>query len=456
MEKELLLKYGGGAGQTILHPAVLVILLAMAVVLFIIPRRYVVSALIATALIIPLSQQVMAANLNFYILRILLFVAWLRVLIRQEMRPFGWNAIDTTIVSLAVASTITFTLVWGTWGAFVNRLGNAYDLIGLYFLSRCMLTEFEDIERIMKALVLISIPIALTMLIEYATERNVFAFLGLQELSGIREGRIRSQGPFANPILAGTFGATLLPLSMALWWLEGESARRWAALSAISATVIVWTSSSSGPILTFFAAIAGMLLWYRRDQMKEIRWGVVIVLISLHLVMKAPVWALLARVQVFDTSTGYHRYILMDNFIQRFGEWWLIGTKFTSDWAFGMWDITNQYVLSGINGGLITLALFIAVIAFSFQAIGRAVHSLEGTPRQKVVWGLGAALFAHAVAFFGISYFDQITAAWYALLGMVALVASLSAEGCLSPELSPAGRTEEKDGPSESTVPTTS
>jgi hypothetical protein len=39
------------------------------------------------------------------------------------------------------------------------------------------------------------------------------------------------------------------------------------------------------------------------------------------------------------------------------------------------------------------------------------------------VWCLGAALFAHVVAYFGIDYFDEMQFVWYALLAIIAAAA---------------------------------
>ena len=39
-----------------------------------------------------------------------------------------------------------------------------------------------------------------------------------------------------------------------------------------------------------------------------------------------------------------------------------------------------------------------------------------------VLWFLGAALPTHAVAFWGISYFDQTRVPWFALLTMISAV----------------------------------
>jgi hypothetical protein len=52
--------------------------------------------------------------------------------------------------------------------------------------------------------------------------------------------------------------------------------------------------------------------------------------------MKAPVWFLIARIDLAGGSSGYHRAMLIDTFLRHFGDWWLLGTKDAFSWG---WDM---------------------------------------------------------------------------------------------------------------------
>ena len=105
---------------------------------------------------------------------------------------------------------------------------------------------------IAKITVILLIPVAAAMVYENLAFRNVFAvFGGVPEIPQIREGRIRSQGPFAHPILAGTVGAVCLPLALVLW----SRYRREAWIGIVTCLVIVFFSASSGPILSVLAVV---------------------------------------------------------------------------------------------------------------------------------------------------------------------------------------------------------
>lgn len=164
--------------------------------------------------------------------------------------------------------------------------------------------------------------------------------------------------------------------------------------------------------------------------MRVVRWGLVIGIIVLNFAMHAPVWWVLAHIDLAGGSAGHHRAELVDNFVRHFSEWWLIGTKDYASWGFLMKDISNQYVAEGETGGLISFVCIIAVIALSFRRIGICRKLVQGDRKKEwYFWLLGAALFSHTVAFLGISYFDQTVYAWYALLAMVTAATTLTIKG---------------------------
>ena len=85
------------------------------------------------------------------------------------------------------------------------------------------------------------------------------------------------------------------------------------------------------------------------------RWGIVASLVGLHLVMHGPVWSIIEHINVSDGSSSYHRYMLIDNCLRHFGEWWLLGYRYYGYWGFDMWDLCDQFVATALGGGLVTL-----------------------------------------------------------------------------------------------------
>ncbi len=418
------LRFGGGAGGTVLHPIVAVAMLLAIALIFLLPRRYVVVPLLFLAFLVPLGQVLVLGGIHVPVLRILVIFCCIRLIgmkLSSRLGPLvgGFNSIDKAFSLWAFFNAVIFVLQYMETGALINRVGFLVDAFGGYFLLRFLIRDDEDIRHLITVFAVIAGVLALCMLNEQLTQHNVFGLLGGHPVvSEIREGRIRSQGVFGHPLLAGTFGGTLLPLFVWLW-RSGKS-KATALVGMLSSTIIVVTTWTSTPLLTYAAGVFALCFWPLRKRTRILRRGIVITLVGLHLVMKAPVWALIARIDLTGSSSGYHRYMLVDNFIRKFGEWWLLGTKNYADWGWDMWDLSNGYVVQGYGGGLATFVCFVAIITYGFKKIGIGRKLAESEARGEwFFWCLSSALVAHVVAYFGTSYWDQTQFAWYAFLGII-------------------------------------
>ncbi|HEX4487711.1 MAG TPA: hypothetical protein VH088_15665 [Terriglobales bacterium] len=434
--------FGGGAATTVLHPVVLLMMIASLVLMQVLPRKYVIVPFLLSVFFTPLGQQLYVGGVHLLVMRILILGGWLRLLRmkflsgkRLYVSPF--NAIDRFFLLWALCHSAAVILLWWDRGAVVNQVGFIWNAVGGYFLVRALITNPEDIRRVIKVFVIISAVMAVGMTIEQVKHHNFFGDLGggIDSVSFVRDGRIRSQGGFQHPILAGTFGAVMLPLFYWLWF--GGKSKVMALVGVVSGLVMVVTSASSTPFMAIGAGFLALSFWPLRAHMRLFRWGLVMTLVGLHLIMKAPVWFLISHVDLIGASSGYHRAMLIDTFLRHFSDWWLMGTNNTFTWGWDMWDLSNQFVNEGEVGGLATLVLFILVIAWSFARLGKARKASRNSPnRQWFLWFLGAALFSNIVAYFGISYFDQTQIAWYSLL---AFVTAATVEALRRPDAPPHG-----------------
>ena len=374
----------------------------------------------------PFGQVLVLSGVHFTVYRIIVILGLLIGCFRNGRRRFGggYNSIDTAFILCAVFTVVTFSVQWTEVQALIKSLGNLLDALGGYIVVRLLIQDDDDVEHVCRSLAVIVTLLAVFMTNEQISHKNVFGLLGGPPLDVIsRDGEIRSMGPFEVYITAGVFGATLLPLFIQLW--ASPNSRLLSVIGVAGSTLIALTSHSSTPLLAYAAAIIALCLWPLRRAMRTVRWGLVVTLLTLHLVMKAPVWALIQRIDLTGSSSGFHRYMLVDQCIRHFGDWWLIGSKDYDTWGFDMWDLSNQYVACAVTGGLITLVTFILVISRTFARVGTMRTLAAGDRgREWYGWCLGAAVFSHVVAYFGIGYFDQIQAAWYTLLGIISVTAS--------------------------------
>jgi len=417
------------AGQTTVHPLGLLLVVVLGLSVLLLPRRWSVVPFLVMACFVSSAQRIVIVGLDFDFLRIMVLFGVGRLILRNEYIRFTWKPLDTAIVLWTISAVFFFVIQVGTVSTLINRLGFAFDAFGMYFLFRCLILDWQDVGRIILGFILIAIPVACFFLVEKSTGRNVFAiFGGVPEITFVRKGRLRCQGAFSHAILAGCFWAAVMPLMAACWW-ESSKGRVLAIAGLTASMVIVFCCASSTPVLGVGAIVIGGLMFYLRRRMRYIRWGVLLTLIALHIVMKAPVWHLISRISAVGGSTGFHRYKVINETIKNFSDWWFCGCSGLTVASWGIWkgDVTNQYILEGIRGGLVTMCLFIVVIVIAFREVGKLWRlQVRNRYRLAISWALGVSLFAQCVMFIGVSYFGQIWIIWYLLLAIIVNLSSKS------------------------------
>ncbi|GAB4233183.1 MAG: hypothetical protein Kow00109_05860 [Acidobacteriota bacterium] len=138
--------------------------------------------------------------------------------------------------------------------------------------------------------------------------------------------------------------------------------------------------------------------------------------IMLDILMKAPAYYLMARIDFVGGSTGWHRAALIEAAIKHLDEWWLIGTDYTRhwmptgvSWSENHSDITNLFIKMGVMGGILLTLLFLAVLLRALKDIEVTALQTENQAYWEAFffWCIGAGLFANGVNALSVSYFDQ-------------------------------------------------
>ena len=125
---------------------------------------------------------------------------------------------------------------------------------------------------------------------------------------------------------------------------------------------------------------------------------------------------------IFGGSTGWHRYYLFDCFIRNADDWFWLGTKDTESWGRGLWDVTNQYVLEAVRGGIWTLLVFLTIVFLAVYIPGRFTIKIKKGVVHWLCWGVCVSMLSHCVSFMGVSYFGQIMILLYFTFAVVAFV----------------------------------
>ena len=421
---EEVIKFGGGMTDSFVTPISLAALIVTVLLMFVLVRKGMIIVILLFAILIPVGQQFYIGGVHLFIHRIVILVGLIRLLLSKENAQKhrlagGWNAIDTSFSLYVLIFAIAFSLLYQKLSAVIYQAGFIWDMLGGYFLMRLLIVDYEDIELVLKCVSYIFSLIAVSMLIEQVYMINLFGYLGGQLAPELRGTSFRSIGPFQHSLAAGTAGATAIPLFMFLWYRNRQ--RAVAILGMIAATIMTITTHSSGPLLAYVAGIIALLTWPQRKRMRFIRWTAAFSLLILHLMMKAPVWFLIARIDLTGSSSSYHRANLVDKFIQNFSEWWLIGTRNSYSWGWDLWDIQNLFVSTGLGGGLAGLICFIAIFVYGFSMLGNASNGIIDEQQERCLWTIGATLFSYMVAFMGVNLFDQMRLLWFMLLAIISV-----------------------------------
>jgi hypothetical protein len=409
------LQFGGGVEETSIHP-IIAIYLALAIILvLVLPRRKAIAPFLFAFFTIPIEQVLVIGGFHFTALRFLILAVLARRLVSRSLKSDRFTSIDWAVILWSISAAVCFVLEYKETAAIVKQAGGIIDTLGAFLVIRFLIPDGETLRRTLKTLAVICVVLGVCMVFEQVGHRNVFGYLGGPSVDVVvRNGHIRS-GATLGCLHAGAFSGVLIPLFLWLW--TDKKARMWAYAGFVGSLVMVATTHSSTSLLALGGSLVGLAFWYLRNQMRLVRWGIVCMLVSLHIVMKAPVWALIQRIDLTGSSSGSQRYMLVDMTIKHFSDWWLIGTKAYTDWGWDSWDLCNQFVAVALLGGLLTLILYIGIFQRGFSLIGTTRKLVAGNREQEwLLWCVGSSLFATVVAHFGINYMAQLIMAFFVLV----------------------------------------
>lgn len=384
-----------------------------------------------------MGQGIELGAVSLPVYKMLLLVGLVRVIARNERIAGGLNGVDKLIIAL-VSWMFTASLFhdWVPGSGPVYMSGVIFNITLIYFLIRIWCGTVEETVGVITAVAWVLAPVALEMMFEQVASKNLFGFLGgIPESVIERGGRLRAQGPFRHPILAGTVGGTCFPLMLGIW----KSNRLASVVGCLSCLLIVAASASSGPIISMMAGIGIVACWQFRKHTSKAVYALIALYLLVEIISNRPAYhPLITRLDLTGSSTAYYRVRLLDTTIEHFREWWMTGTDYTRHWipegigsvvAGGKHlDVTNYYIGFGISSGLMGVVLVIWIIVRSLRDVVRVTSSEEfGENNEELfmIWCVGGCLFSHAISAISIAYYDQSqTFFWLSIAILSSLVSA--------------------------------
>ena len=403
----------------IVHPLALVIFLAAAAWLFLGPRGKMSWSLLTIACLISTAQRFAIVTLDFGFIRAIGTLALIRILTYGELRSIRPHYADKAMLGYIVA-TILFTVIREGVGGATQTAGFGLACFSVYWIGRSSIRSGYDLRMMMVAIGVLAIPVSIFMTIEQVTGRNTFSiFGGISEFTAIRDGKLRSQGSFCHPIIAGVFYASFAPLAIGVVLSKSKGMMAllsgWVCLALC--VVIILATNSSTPIAGLLLGVVAWCAFKFRRNLKIFLYIVILLMIVGHFTSTLGIHhVIFNKIDFTGSSTGMHRYFLIDGMINNLSQWMIVGdTSHGYNKAFR--DITNMYVMAGLTGGLVALTLLIILVVAAFKGCTKAVRNAGNRQDRMISYGLGCALFVMCVSYTAVHCYGEGVVPFFMLIG---------------------------------------
>src|SRR5262245_40971712 len=111
------------------------------------PRRAAMMPILVAFCFLPADQYVQIMGLHFYLFRLFLLVALVRVLARGELTSVRWCRLDTIVLLWMTAFMGLGTISHPGWASFIMQTGTTFDWLTSYMVGRALLRDRQDLLR---------------------------------------------------------------------------------------------------------------------------------------------------------------------------------------------------------------------------------------------------------------------------------------------------------------------
>ena len=411
-------------------PTFLILLFSLCIAIISVNKEKIIVPIIIAMFFLPADISIKFGQFNFYAIRILAIVGIAKLYFTTKNIFFQFNTIDNLFFIYNIFGTIIYIFAsYNILGAFIFKSGESIDSILLYTVFRHIILSKESLKLIIKTFficVIILLPFAIY---EFYTANNLFSIVGRNAIS-IRDGEIRASCTFSHSILFGSFAAATIPILWANYVSDRSIKSFYKIIPVLCCIFYIYACSSSGPVIALVVTVLLLFFFKWKEYGPEFAWLVSISALFLHFIREKPLWHFLfVRISIKQSSTGFHRYLLIEAAIKEFWNWWLLGYGDRGpQWHLKYWsynhakftDVTNQYIFEGVNGGFITMLLFLFLCSKAIKTLWSFSISQSNKMDQWLIWGFFVMMISHCVSFLSVTYFGQITMLFYLTIAVAA------------------------------------
>ena len=413
----------------------LLIAVAAGILMFFVRPVFSLIVFIATLIWYPYYLTVKVGPANFSVSRILVVVIFINILLNSDiLNKFKFVLADKFVIAFAALCLMAGLTTTESGTMLVYWGGSVFDTVLPYFAVRIMLKSRDDYLKLLKWVMIVSIPLSIVAVYQSVTGNNPFGFLQRYNafaqdpkdyVAISRGGFYRANLGFSVSIMLGLYFAIVLGWCVGLSkGVKSEKNLLYIGLGVLGLGVAA--SMSSGP-LTALIVLMPVLALYKYRQYWKLFVGTILLGIFLLQIVSNTSWYMALSRLTFSEETAYYRVLLIKKaFGGGMAGHWLAGYGLVDpgwgEYLFGRnhTDACNQYIEILIMYGLLGLVPFLGILAYAFVRLREAFVLAKADSERWIVWSIMSTLIALLVTFMSVSLFAQTRTVFFMLLAFCA------------------------------------
>ncbi|UCG57795.1 MAG: hypothetical protein JSU70_23385 [Phycisphaerales bacterium] len=394
----------------------------------------------------PRYLTIQVGTIDFTAPKIIVLAIFAKLFMQTNLpHRFKFVALDKLVIAYFTAEIVAGAITTPTLMAFLeNRAGAIFDMVLPYFAVRLIIRERRQYLILLKAIMIIAVPLAVLGFYESLTGNNLVGFL--KQYHAWREGVVYTPTPrfgffracvtFPISITFGLFFAMFGPVCAGVL----HNAKKYKALYWIALGLMVlgcFSSVSSGAVLAGLVSVTFLALYRWRRYWKPAVIVIVVMCVVVEVASDRHFWDVLGDF-TFNPQTAWYRSRLIEVALFEGGMsgHWLAGHGPSVDPGWhaqidrrSYTDLCNHYLLILSFYGVVALLIFIAMNVAAAKRLIKAYAASTSALDRWLIWCLSGGLFGLAVGCATVSLFGQPSTFYHMLLGFAGVMPTIVATG---------------------------
>lgn len=346
---------------------------------------------------------------------------------------FRWTIVDGLVIAGWAWDVCANAMVGADEVQMIQMIGRILDTVLMYFTARLALRTLWDFRAAVLPIVATGVVVGGLGVSEAVMARSVYdplyAFGGMpwfDKDAEFRYGFLRARGSASHSIYFGVAMALIVGL---LWSMRGVAKSKWLVWIGILAAFLGSMSSlSSGPQIALVTLMLCGAFYYVKWAIKPAVAMLVFMCVTVELASNRHFFQL-ADYLALSSETAWYRGRLMEVAAERVGEYWIAGLGGVAPHHWGALidsrlhvDVVNHFIIVALNGGLLSLGIFLAIQIMSIRSCARISKRTRVPAMRALAFGLACTLIMLMVASLSIGLFGPPLLITYMLMGAMSAV----------------------------------